>query len=204
MRHLALLFTLLLATVALAATAKAAAPAPVTPPLALLPAADAEEAGDEAEEGEGEESEEGCELEAECEEWEEAEAEEECVLEEASADVAANASNGKVRFTVRYDSYYPATFTLDYSLRGGKGGLRLGSARAHLHYAGAFHDTLTVARKDLPKLAAARQFVVELHAVGSPGSCREQLTSAAPRPASQKHRAGAKGRSGGRARTRGS
>jgi hypothetical protein len=206
MRHLALLFTLPLLTIALAATAKAATPVAVTPPLELLSAAAGEaEAGDgeEAEEGEFEEGE-GCELEADCEEWEEGEEDEECVLEEASAVVSPNPSTGKVRVTVRYEAYQPATFALVYSLRGGKGSLHLGSARAQLRYAGAFHDTLTVGHRNLPRLAAARQFTVELQPLGSPGFCRERLTSAAPRRASQKHRAGGRGRSGGRARTRGS
>ncbi|HET7122359.1 MAG TPA: hypothetical protein VFI17_14045 [Solirubrobacterales bacterium] len=212
MRHLALLLTLLLATVALAATAKAAPPASLgapLPPLGSLAAPDPEaaEEADEGEEGEGEEAE-ACEPEDEeegaCEEEDEGEEADECVLEDAAAVVSSNAGNGKVRVSVRYDASYPATFTLAYSLHGGKGGLRLGSARAHLHSTGTFHDSLTVGRSGLPKLAAARQFVIELHAVGSPGYCRERLTSAAPRRASRKHRAGAQGRSGGPVRTRGS
>jgi hypothetical protein len=213
MRHLTLLFTLLLATVALAATAKAAVPLGTGAPLAplgspaLLDPEDAEEA-DEADDGEDEEAE-ACEPEDEeegaCEEDEgEDEGADECVLEDADAVVSANAGNGKVRVSLRYDASYPTSFTLDYSLRGGKGGLHLGSARVQLRRAGVFHDSVLVGRKGLSKLAAARQFVVELHAVGSPGYCRERLTSAAPRRASQKRRAGAKGRSGGPAPTRGS
>jgi hypothetical protein len=208
MRHLALLFTILLATVALAAVAKAAPAATLEAPLTVLPATASGEA-EAAEEGEeGEEEAGACEPEDEeegvCEETDEGEEEDECVLEDVSAAITSSPSKGKVRVTVRYDAFYPATFTLDYSLRGGKGSLHLGAARAQLHYAGAFHDTLTVGRKDLPRLAAARQFVVELQAVGSPGYCRERLTSAAPRRASRKHRAGGRGRSGGQARTRGS
>lgn len=215
MRHLALLFSLLLATVALAATAEAAPPPATGTPPALLgaPAAADPEAAEEADEGEAGEDEseeaEACEPEDEeegaCEEEEdEGEEADECVLEDADAVVSSNPGSGKVRVSVRYDSFSPATFTLDYSLRGGKGGLHLGSARAQLHRAGVFHDTLAVGHSGLSKLAAARQFVVELHAVGSPGHCRERLTSAAPRRASRKHRAGAKGRSGGPAPTRGS
>ena len=208
MRHLTLLFTLLLATVALAATAKAATPlgtgtplAPLGAPALLDPAG--AEAADEAEDGgdEGEEAD-ACETEDEeegaCED--EDEEADECVLEDADAVVSANAGSGRVRVSVRYDASYPTSFTFDYSLRGGKGGLHLGGARVQLRRAGVFHDSVLVGRKGLPKLAAARQ----LHAVGSPGYCRERLTSAAPRRASQKRRAGAKGRSGGPAPTRGS
>lgn len=202
MRHLTLLFVLLLASVGLAATAKAVPrpnlDLPLTPQSLSAPADEAEaaeedEEGDEGEEVEACEAEEEAEGEEEgCEESEDEEDEaEECVLESADASVAANSGNGKVRVTVRYTASAPSTFALDYSLRGGKGGLHLGSARTQFHRAGVFHDTLTVGGAKLAKLAAARKFVVDLHAVGTPGYCREDLTEAAPRRASRRHRAGA-------------
>jgi hypothetical protein len=199
MRHLTLLFTLLLASVALAATAKALpAPLPAAPlaqPVLSTATDDEGEGGEEAEEADEGEEAEACEPEEEEEEAggceEEAEEEEECVLESADASVVANPASGKVRIAVRYAAFFPAAFALDYSLRGGKGGLHLGSARARFHRAGAFHDVVTVAGRKLAKLAAARQFVVEIRAVGTPGYCREELTEAAPHRASWRHRAGA-------------
>lgn len=202
MRHLSLLFALLLATLGLAATAKALPAPTLDQPLQALSAPADEEAddGEEADEpDEPEDGEEGevCETEDEggeeeaCEEGDEAEEEEECVLESADASVTANPGNGKVRVTVRYTASTASTVALAYGLRGGKGALRLGSARAQFHRAGVFHDALTVGGKKLAKLAAARQFLVEVHAVGTPGYCREDLTDSAPHRAKRRHRAGA-------------
>jgi hypothetical protein len=203
MRHL----VLLLASIVLAATAKAF-PAPAHErPLSLpaLSAAADDEGEEDGEEADGTEEAEGCEAEdseeaeddeAEeepgCEEEaEEADEEAECGLESADASVAANPGSGKVRVTVRYSAFSPSSFDLDYSLRGGKGGLHLGSARARFHRSGVFHDTVTVGGRKLAKLAAVHQFVIDLHAVGTPGYCREVLTEAAPHRARRPHRAGA-------------
>jgi hypothetical protein len=221
MRTLSFLLALLIATFALATSAYAlplpSLNAPALPHTAAAAdeedEAEAEEdegddgEGDEAEacaaeEGEAEEEDEEGESEADlCEE--EAE-EEECDFESASAAVVANPGNGHVRITVRYRTFAPSTVNLDYSLRGGKGGLHLGSARAQFHRAGVFHDALTVGGKQLAKLAAARQFLVEVKASGTPGYCEERLTAQAPHRANRRHRAGARGRSGGPAPTRGS
>jgi hypothetical protein len=198
MRHVTLLFVLLLATLGLAATAKALPAPALGQPLSALDAQveGEEESGDEGDPAESEEAE-GCEPDEQegesCDEGqtEEGEEEDECVLETADASVAANPGNGKVRVTVRYTASAPATFTLDYSLHGGKGGLHLGTARAKFHRAGVFHDVLEVGGRKLGKLQAARRFDVELHAVGTPGYCREDLTEAAPHRASRRHRAGA-------------
>jgi len=207
MRHLTLLLVLLLASVGLAATAKALpAPAPGRPlSLPALSAVADDEGEEDGEEAGGGEEAEGCEAEDSEEAEEDGEAgeetgceeeadeadEEECVLEGADAAVAANPVSGKVRVTVRYSASSPSSFDLDYSLRGRKGGLHLGGARARFHRSGVFHDTVTVGGRKLAKLAAAHQFVIDLHAVGTPGYCREDLTEAAPHRATRRHRAGA-------------
>lgn len=200
MRHLALLFTLLLTTFGLAATAKALPLPPVAQPLpAPSLAAEENDEGDsfgpaeiEVDEVEVDEAEDEDEAEAcDPEEDEDCETEEvgvdECPLGSARVKVATN-SRGKVRLTVHYTASAPATVTLAYSLRGGKGNLQLGGARTQFQRAGVFHDSVRVSPKKLDKVLAARRFVVELHAVGAPGYCRERLTSAAPRRASRRHR----------------
>ena len=181
---------LLLVAIFAALAVPTAAPAPLlpAPPQPDLPLTSAEEDEAEAEsEDEGEEGEEPftCEIEDEedvqlCaeiarEERELAEAER-CVLQSASASVDAARKSGKVRLTVRYATYAPAAFSLRYSLRGGKGGLRLGNARAEFGRSGVFHDVVRVGDRKMAKVLAAREFQVELRAQGAPGSCRQRLT----------------------------
>lgn len=207
MRHLVLLLTLLLASLGLAATARALPTAAGTQPLAPLSAAE-EEADGEVEADEGVEADEEidateeaefAEIEREacqqeelfCEDDEEIEEAERCVLEGADAFVSTSADGGKVRVTIRYSAFTPATFTLDYSLRGGKGGLHLGSARTQFQRSGVFRDTLTVSPRKTGKVRAARQFVVELHPVGTGGNCSKRLSSGAPHRSRRRHRAGA-------------
>lgn len=183
MRKLPLLLALILLTVlGTAATAQASLlPAPTLAATPLL-TEEEEDEGEELEEDEGSEDcviedEEDVELCAEIaqEARESAEAER-CVLESASASVAANHTSGRVRFTIRYTTFGPAPFSLRYSLRGGKGTLQLGSAKARFGRAGAFHDVVRIDDRKLPKLIAAREFQIDLQAQKTPGSCRERLT----------------------------
>jgi hypothetical protein len=155
------------------------------PLLSAEDEADASESDDEAEEEEEEITAENCEIEDEedvqlCAEIAREERElaevERCVLESASASVDANRSSGKVRLTVRYTTYGAAPFSLRYSLRGGKGGLQLGSAKARFGRAGVFHDVVRVNDRKLTKVLAAREFQIELRALSTPSSCRERLT----------------------------
>jgi hypothetical protein len=218
MRHLAVIFSILLITVGLAATAKAESPAagalPLPPAPQLPPvlgAAAEDEEGDEtesfgAEEADTEEGDAGNEVESCDPEAEECAAEvpaDGCPLERASLTVAAN-SRGRVRLTVRYEVSSPANVKLDYSVRGGKGGAHLGGARAQFQGTDVFHDSILVGARKLAAVLAARQFVVDLDAVDIPGDCGKRLTSGAPHRASRRHRGGAPGRSGAPARTRGS
>ena len=209
MRLLALL-SLLIASFGLAAAARALPPPPQGPPPAVIasqPEGEAEE-GEEAEEAVAAEEAEACEPEetgrcAEEEAEEEVEEAGECVLERASTHVSASADGDRVRVTVRYTASAAATFTLDYSLRGNGGKLRLGGARARFHRSGAFHDSVAIGRRDAARVLAARRFVVELHPVGTPGFCRDHLSSAAAHRASLRHPSGGRGRSGAPARTPG-
>ena len=184
MRNLPLLLALLLLSVLFAATSAQASPLLVPVVGQPFAAADEEEAeseeNEEVEEGEAEgcviEDEEDVQLCAEiAHEEKEAEELEKCILESASASVDVN-RNGKVHLTVRYENFEPALFSLRYSLRGGKGALSLGSAKAKLGPSGVFHDVVRVEERKLPKVLAAREFQIELRAQKTPGSCRERLT----------------------------
>jgi hypothetical protein len=183
MRNLPLFFALLLLSVLLAAASAQASLLPVPTPAQPFVVADEEEA-ESGEDEEGEEAEEECVIEDEedeqlcaeiAHEEEESEAAERCVLESASASVDASRS-GKVQITVRYSTYEPSSFSLRYSLRGSKGALNLGTAKAKFGRAGTFHDIVRVEDRKLPKVLAAREFQVELQAQKTPGSCRERLT----------------------------
>lgn len=164
-----------------------AAPAPALPDVAGSPPESAEEA-DEAEDGgenETEGEEEDCTIEDEedvrlcaeiAEEERESEEAEKCVLESANASVSASPDSGKVRLTVHYTTYSPASFALSYSLRGSKGSMRLGGAKARFGRAGTFHDVVRIDKQRLPKMLAAREFQIQLQAKKTPGYCRERLT----------------------------
>jgi hypothetical protein len=209
-----LLLPLLVALLALGAIAGPAQALSLPP----LPTA-ADEEGDEAEtadESGGEEDEEGeasddCVIEDEedvqlcaeiaAEEREEAEAEE-CVLEDATARVSANPGNETVALVIRYQADAPASVAIDARLHGGKGSVRLGADHARFRRAGTFRNTFVLGEKRMQRVLAAREFEVELQAINTPRYCRLDLNGA-PRRAKRSLRAGAPGRSGGPAPTRG-
>ena len=200
MRNLPILLALLLLSLLTAAASAASAHALVPPDPgqvgtllapedeeedeeAIDETGDDEEAEDESEDGEDPviaalKACEGAEDEELCEERvvEEAEAEE-CLLEDADASVKASPGNGKVRLTVRYRSLEPTAVSVDARLRGGKGGLHLGSDRASFHRSGVFHDTFTLGERQMARALAAKQFAVDLQPVGTPGHCEVHLTA---------------------------
>jgi hypothetical protein len=184
-----------------------------------LPLPIADEEGDEAEganESSEDETEEGeasddCEIEDEedvqlcteiaAEEREEAEAQE-CVLEDAIAKVSANPGNDTVAVTIRYQADTPASVAIDARLRGSKGSIHLGADHARFRRAGTFRDIFVLGEKRMQRVLAAREFEIELQALNTPRYCRLDLNGA-PRRAKRSLRAGAPGRSGGPAPTRG-
>lgn len=213
MRKLPPLLALLLLSVLLAAASAQASLLPVPAPAQPLVAADEEE--DEAEEAEEDEEEEFCTLEEEeeelCEEEEPApkgkgkddrDRDEECLLKSAKAGVTVNPGKRRLRLTVHYRTLKPATVDVETRLQGPKGTVRLGSEHARFRRSGVYRDTFSLPEKQAKKALAAREFSVELHVVNAPASCDLELTGASPR-AKRQLRAGARGRSGDPARTRG-
>lgn len=209
----------LLLTLALLALGAVAVPAQALslplPPVPLVAdeegdeAAAADESGaDESEDGEASddctiEDEEDVQLCAEiaAEEREEAEAAE-CVLEDATARVSANPGNGSVALTIRYEANAPAPVAIDARLRGNKGSVHLGASRTHFRRSGTFRDTFVLGERRMERVLAAREFEIELQAVGTPRYCRLDLNGALHR-AKRSLRAGARDRSGAPAPTRG-
>lgn len=192
-----LLVPLLLSLLLLAAAASAHAlslPA-VGQPTLLSGTADPEAEDDETDAGgesnEGEESgeSEGCSAEEDeeeqepCEEAGEDEETEECLLEEANPSVVAIPGSGLVRLTVRYRAFEPTAVNVDASLRGSKGGLHLGSERVRFHRAGVYRDSFSLGPKQMPKALAAREFEIDLRAVGAPADCRLDLATRGSRRA---------------------
>lgn len=191
MRKLPFLLVLLLLSLMLlaaAASAHAASLALPAGPTALAAPAD-EEGEDESEASEGEEELEGevCSAEEEaeelCEEEDETEEAEECLVEDASATVIVVPGKSQVRLTIRYHSFEPTTVAVDARLRGGKGGLHLGSDRARFRRAGAFHDSFSLGARQMTKALAAHEFEVGLRAVGAPADCEFDLATRGSRRA---------------------
>ncbi|HMJ72091.1 MAG TPA: hypothetical protein VK471_01875 [Solirubrobacterales bacterium] len=151
-----------------------------------LEAADCEEAEEEFDEGElsGAEVKEICD-EAAAESRMKAAgtgavAPEECILRSAHANAVTDADSNKLKLTVGYTTYEPATATLDYSLVGSKGSLHMKTAKRQLGRSGVIRLTAALADPEMDKADAARHFVVRLHVTGSPSSCQrfetEQLS----------------------------
>ncbi|HXS48078.1 MAG TPA: hypothetical protein VN756_11530, partial [Solirubrobacterales bacterium] len=105
---------------------------------------------------------------------------EECLLRSARARVVASDSHRSARLTVGYTTYEPTGATIDYSLKGGKGTLRLGTVKRHLGRSGVIRLTETLGDSEMAKVEAAGRFTVRLHIANAPGNCRrfetEQLT----------------------------
>jgi hypothetical protein len=175
--RLALLLILLLSAL-LAVPAKGAVPplgaAPAAP---QLPQALAVEEADEDEPFEAEDEGEDEALEAEeCEEGEcEAEAgeSEECLLAAAEATVSASPRADRIRVAIRYAAFRPAAVAVSYQVRAGGGVLRLGAAQARFGRKGVFHDTVAISDRQLSKVIAAREVAIGLHALNTPGYCRQ-------------------------------
>jgi hypothetical protein len=173
-----------------------------------------DEEGDEADtgdEGEIEGEEDGCAIEDEedvqlcaeiAAEERESEEAEECVIEDATAKLVPHPGNDTVQLALRYEAFAPAAVAIEARLLGSKGKLRLGTGRAHLRRAGVYRKTFVLSEKEMGRALGARQFEVELQALNTPRYCRLDLNGA-PRRAKRSLHAGAPGRSGGPARTRG-
>jgi hypothetical protein len=191
-----LLVLLLLSVILLTAAASAHAsilPTELTGQVAAPAFPSAEEGEEEAEgevseeEGEGEGEGEACETEGPEAEAEPCEAEgeeaEECLLEEADASVLADSGADLVRLTVRYRALEATAVTVDAKLRGAKGSLHLGSERVRFHRAGVYRDSFHLGPKRMPKALAAREFEINLRAVGAPAGCALDLTARGSRRA---------------------
>lgn len=194
MRKLPFLLVLLLMSLfLLGASASAhalALPAPAQAPSFAPPGDDEEEADDESEAGDESDEEEAdeadlCESEDEeveerCEEeLLETEEAEECVLEDAGASFTAAPGAGEVRLRVHYRAFEPTEVAVDARLRGSKGSLHLGGDRARFHRAGVYRFSFELGTKQLAKAVAAKEFEVDLHAVGTPDDCTLSLATRA-------------------------
>jgi hypothetical protein len=105
---------------------------------------------------------------------------EECLLRSAHARLVADDSPGGVRLTVGYTTYEPTAATVDFSARGGKGMLHLGTSKHHLGRSGVVRLSKALAESEMAKVDAAGRFTVQIHIPGAPAGCRrfatEQLT----------------------------
>lgn len=190
MRKLPYLIALLLLSLLLLAAAASAhavalpAPATQASPFGGPP----EEETEADEEGESEESEadegEDCSAEEDelCEEETEEEAEE-CLLEDADASFTAAPGAGQVRLRVHYRAFEPTAVVVDARLRGSKGTLHLGTDRARFHRAGVYRYSFDLGSRQMAKAVAAKEFEVDLYAVGTPADCEMHLATRGPRRA---------------------
>lgn len=198
MRKLPLLLVLLLLPMLVTAGfAQASLLSPVDRALPLLALDEEDEITEqEAEEAEHEEfcpaeeaREEACEEEEAAEEREPASkskaneeaAGDECLLENASAAVSNDPGKRKLRLTVRYRTLKPATVSVEATLQGSKGAVRLGTEHARFRLSGTYRDTYELTEKQAKKASAARELSVEIHVVNAPPSCGVELTAASQR-----------------------
>jgi hypothetical protein len=190
MRKLPLLLALsLLALLGAAIPAQAGLLAQAADMVPLVaPEDEADEGGDPADEEDGE-VEEACESDEEevCEEDEEPRgrqrAEEDgCLLKDASAAISVNPGKRRLRLSVRYRTWKPASVSIEAALRGVKGAVYLGTSHTHFRRSGVYRDTFALAEKQTKKALAAREVNVDLQVVDGPPSCGLHLTEAVRRP----------------------
>jgi hypothetical protein len=194
MRKLPLLLALLL--LALAATAlpaQASLLAGAADAVSLLAPedeAEPEEAGESADEEEDSELEEACEPGEEeiCEEEDEEprgkkrQAEEEgCPLKGARAAVSVNPGKRRLRLSVHYRTWKPASVSVEAVLRGVKGAVYLGTGHTRFRRSGVYRDTFQLAEKQTKKALAARELSVDLRVLNSPPECALHLNEAVRR-----------------------
>ena len=140
---------------------------------------DAEASWDEGEpadecESDDEAAEEACEEAIEEREAEEIEAEE-CRLQSAEATVATLPGRNQLRLTIRYRTFEPSAVAIDIALRGGRGGLDLGSDAARFGRAGTLHTTQRLTEPQMRRALAAREFTVGVYALNTPDYCRKSF-----------------------------
>lgn len=190
MRKLPLLFVLtLVALLGAALPAQASLLTQTAEVVPLVAAEDeADEAGDPGDEEEGE-PEEACEGEEEvCEDEDEeprskrGAGEDGCLLKGASAAVSVNPGKRRLRLSVHYRTWGPASVSVEAVLRGVKGVVYLGTSHAHFRRSGVYRDTFELAEKQTKKALAAREVSVDLQVVDSPPSCGLHLSEAVRRP----------------------
>jgi hypothetical protein len=143
-----------------------------------------EEAADEDEACEPEEGE-PCEEEAEEQgrkvKSESKDKDDSCLLKSASAAVSVNPGKRRLRLTVHYRTWKPASVSVEAVLHGVKGAVPLGTSHARFRRSGVYRDTFELAGKQTKKALAAREVSVELQALNTPSSCRLHLTEAVRR-----------------------
>ncbi len=186
-----------LATLALAAflgfagTAQASSVPLLDPLLLAAPLVDPED-DEEAEAAEVEEeevevceeTEDGDEVCTEETTASESEASDACMLTSAEAAILVLPTRDRVRLTLRYTAVAPAVVSVQYSLRGRKGSLKMGAESRRFSRKGVFRETEKLTEAEMTRVNAATEFDVRARAVNTPGYCRalfdRELTSKRP------------------------
>jgi hypothetical protein len=171
-------FLATIALIALLGLARSAQAASLADPLlaaVTFPAAPDEEVEAEAADEEESEEVEVCEVEEEdeeCEEQTEEEVDDSCVLKSAEATVLVLPNQDKLKLTLRYTTFSPAVVNVRYSLRGGKGRLKMSGESRRFGHRGVFRETEELTEAEMTKTRAATEFEVDARAVNTPSYCR--------------------------------
>jgi ribosomal protein L12E/L44/L45/RPP1/RPP2 len=169
-------FLATLAVVALLGLVRSAQAATLADPLLSAVTFPAPPEADEEAEAADEEEGEGCEAaDEECGEETAEEIDDSCLLESAEATVLVLPGRDKVKLTLRYTAFSPALVDVRYSLRGGKGRLKMGGDSRRFGHRGVFRETEELSEAEMAKTRAATEFDVGAHAVNTPGYCRERF-----------------------------
>ena len=91
--------------------------------------------------------------------------------------MAASASHGTVRLTIRYTTYAPTQVSVDYWLKGSKGALHLGETKGHFARQGVFREDAHVSDRAMTKVLAARSFIVQVGIPAAPSSASDTRAS---------------------------
>lgn len=119
--------------------------------------------------GSGEDEEEVCE---EVGDEDSEGAPQECLLNSAAATITTVPARDTVRLAVSYSAHSPVEVRLGYSVRGGRGPLRLDEQRARFGRQGTFRASARLGERQMARVLAAHSFTVELQAVNTPRYCQ--------------------------------
>ncbi|HEX4753292.1 MAG TPA: hypothetical protein VH268_10355 [Solirubrobacterales bacterium] len=98
-----------------------------------------------------------------------------CLVHRAESTITTLPGSDRVRLTIHYTNYSPASVAIGLRLKDHKGSLWLERTTKHLGRSGVLHLTTKLGEAEMERAEKAREFDVELRAADTPGYCSDLL-----------------------------